>query len=157
MASPLASFANARICWTAPGVRTSGRDGFVVTPGQSYLIQAFLKRRGLPGLGDDQLNLPAINGGVIEFTGYTISYAPISNEQAAAFSTLDISTLTFDTSALLPAGVHRDDTGKLYIAGLGVLEAHFLDKAGKFGELGIGEITRGVLGDPLYLTGGIVG
>ena len=112
MASPLAAFANARICWTAQGTRTSGRDGFVVTPGQSYLIQAFLKRRNLPSLLDDRLNLPAINGAEIEFTGYTISYAPITTEEADSFSTMDISGLTFDTTALLPSGVHLDDEGQ---------------------------------------------
>lgn len=157
MTSPLAPFANARLAWTAPGTRTSGRDGFVLTAGQSYLITAFLKRRSLPGLGDERMNLPAINGAVIDFVGYTVAFAPITAEQMANFSTIDLSTLTFDDSALLPPGVHRDDKGKLFVAGLGVLEVHFSDKAGEFGELGIGEITRGVLGDPLYLVGGQVG
>ncbi len=157
MTSPLAPFVNARIVWTAPGTRTSGRDGFVVTPGQSYLITAFLKRRGLPGLGDNRLGLPAIDGAVVEFTGYTIAFAPIATEETGSFATMDTSGLTFDTSSLLPAGVHRDDNGKLWIAGLGILDIHFSDKAGPFGELGIGEVIRGVLGDPLYLVGGQVG
>lgn len=157
MASPLAAFANARICWTAQGTRSSGRDGFVVTAGQSYLITAFLKRRNLPSLLDDRLNLPAINGTEVEFTGYTISYAPIDAAEVDTFSTMDISGLAFNNTALLPPGVHLNDRARVFIQGLGVVEVRIADKAGKFGELGIGEITRGVLGDPLYLIGGMVG
>ena len=53
--------------------------------------------------------------------------------------------------------MHLDDRAKVFIQGLGIVDVRIADKAGKFGELGIGEITAGVLGDPLFLTGGIVG
>ena len=78
MTSPLSHLANARILFVAPGARGSGRDGFKVSEGQAYLIQAFLKRRTLPGILDDRLELPAVNGMPLEWAGYTISYAPIS-------------------------------------------------------------------------------
>lgn len=157
MTSPLSQFANARILFVGPGVRGSGRDGFEVSEGQAYLIQAFLKRRSLPGILDDRLGLPAVNGMPLEWAGYAISFAPISSAEADVFDTLDLASLTFDTSALLPAEVRRDSRGKLFIPGLEVIDIRFTDKAGKFGTAGIGSIIQGVLGDPLFLEGGQIG
>ena len=157
MTSPLTQFANARILFVAPGARGSGRDGFKMAEGQAYLIQAFLKRRATPELLDDRLALPAVNGMPLEWAGYTISFAPITNAQADVFDSVDLSSLTFDTSSLLPAEVRRDSRGKLFIPGHEVIDIRFVDKAGKFGTAGIGAITQEVLGDPLFLEGGQVG
>ena len=154
MTSPLAQFANARILYTAPGARSSGRDGFKVAEGQAYLIQAFLKRRDLPALLDDRMRLPAVNGMPIEFEGYVISYALLTPLQADDFDTIDLATLSFDTSAHLPPEVRRDARAKLHIPGMDPMDVRFTDKAGKFGTEGIGGIIRGVLGDPLFLEGG---
>jgi hypothetical protein len=157
MTSPLAQFANARILFKAPGARTSGRDGFKVAEGQAYLIQAFLKRRALPGVLDDRLGLPAINGMPLEWQGYVVSFAPISSAEADAFDSIDIAGLAFDESMLLPPEVRRDSKGTLSVPGHELIEVRFTDKAGKFGTEGIGGIIRGVLGDSLFLEGGQIG
>ncbi len=157
MSSPLAQFANARILFKAPGARTSGRDGFKVAEGQAYLIQAFLKRRALPGLLDDRLGLPAVNGMPLEWQGYVISFAPISSAEADIFDSIDLAGLTFDQSMILPAEVRRDSKGTLHVPGHELIEVRFTDKAGKFGTEGIGGIIRGVLGDSLFLEGGQIG
>ena len=157
MTSPLTQFANARILFKAPGARTSGRDGFKVAEGQAYLIQAFLKRRSTPELLDDRLGLPAINGMPLEWAGYVISFAPISSAEADVFDSIDLASLTFDKSMVLPPGVRRDSKGTLFVPGHELIEVRFTDKAGKFGTEGIGGIIRGVLGDSLFLEGGQVG
>lgn len=154
MASPLAPFANARLLWTAKGSRSSGRDGYKVTPGQAYLIQAFLKRESTPYKLTKRMQLPAVNGMKAQFAGYSISFAEVTAEQAENFATIDLSTLTFDESMLLPEGVKRDDTAKLFIPGLETLDVRFSDKATVFGDEGIGGIIRGVLGDQIFLEGG---
>ena len=58
MSSPLSSFANARILWLAPGSRSSGREGYKLSPGQPHLIEAFIKRRTTPSQLADRYGLP---------------------------------------------------------------------------------------------------
>lgn len=157
MSSPLSQFENARILWLAPGVRTSGRDGFTTTPGDAYLIRAFLKRRASPALLTDRLGLPAVNGEPLEFQGYCIRHAILEPDQISGFQSVDLSTLTWDDSALLPPGIKRDVKVKLFMPGLGNVEARFSDKDGSYGQEGIGSITREILGDAIYLEGGQVG
>ena len=157
MSSPLTQFSNARILFKAPGARTTGRDGFKVTEGQAYLIQAFLKRRALPGLLDDRLGLPAVNGMPLQWEGYVISFAPISSAEADVFDSIDLAGLSFDDSMILPTEVRRDSRGTLCVPGHELIEVRFTDKAGKFGTEGIGGIIRGVLGDSLFLEGGQIG
>ena len=157
MASPLAQFANARILFKASGARTNGRDGFKVAEGQSYLIQAFLKRRSTPGLLDDRLGLPAIDGMPLQWQGYVINFAPVSSAESAVFHSIDLTGLTFDESMALPAEVRRDSKGTLHVPGHELIEIRFTDKAGKCGSEGIGGIIRGVLGDSLFLEGGQIG
>lgn len=157
MTSPLSQFANARILFKKSGTRLSGRDGYTRPEGQAFLVQAFLKRRHIPGVLDDRLGLPAINGLPLEWAGYTISYAELTSAQADVFDQIDLSGLTFDTSTHLPPGVRRDSPCTLYVPGLELMSMRFSDTAGKFGQDGIGEIIRGVLGDPIYLDGGQIG
>lgn len=157
MSSPLTQFANARILFKAPGTRTTGRDGFKVSEGQAYLIQAFLKRRALPEVLNDRLGLPAINGMPLQWQGYVISFAPISSAEADVFDSIDLAGLSFDDSMMLPTEVRRDSKGALYVPGHELIEVRFTDKAGKFGTEGIGGIIRGVLGDSLFLEGGQIG
>lgn len=157
MSSPLAQFENARILWLAPGVRTGGRDGFTTTPGDAYLIRAFLKRRASPALLTDRLGLPAVNGEPLEFQGYCIRHSILEASQIPNFQTVDLSALEWDDTALLPNGIKRDAKVKLFMAGLGNVEARFSDKDGSYGREGIGAITREILGDAIYLEGGQVG
>ena len=157
MASPLSQFENARILWCAPGARTSGRDGFTVTPGDAYLIRAFLKRRATPAMLTDRLGLPAVNGEPLEFQGYCVRFAVLPASEVPNFSTVDLSTLTWDESALLPAGISKDSRVKMYMSGHNKIDARFSDKDGTYGQEGIGAITRGILGDAIYLEGGSIG
>lgn len=157
MASPLAPFANARILWTAPGVRSSGLEGYKLQPGQAYLIEAFLKRWNTNAKLLERFNLPAVGGFEAYFGGYVLRYAEVTPEEAEDFVNVDLSGLTWDDSMLLPAGLKRDAAAKLYIPGLNVLDVRFSDKAGQFGTAGIGSIIRGVLGDEIFLDGGQVG
>lgn len=152
MASPLAPFVNARILWHAPGVRTSGREGFKVSKGQAYLIQAFLKQGGADNA--NRLDLPAIGGESRVFSGYVISYAPVDQVIADGFADADISGLTFDTSALLPSGVAHDSRAELYVDGFGEITARFAVITNAYGKDGIGQIITDVLGDRIVLDGG---
>lgn len=157
MASPLSQFENARILWCAPGARTSGREGFTVTPGDAYLIRAFLKRRATSEMLSERLGLPAVNGQPLEFKGYCVRYAVLAESEIPNFSTIDLSTLTWDESALLPPGIKTDSKIKMYMAGHNQIEARFSDKDGSYGQEGIGAITREILGDAIYLVGGQIG
>lgn len=157
MASPLASLFNARILWVAGGGRTSGRDGMKRSAGQAYLIKAYLKRVNTQAQMDDQLGLPAVKGSTFMFKGYCVAFAPVSASEAENFATLDLSTLTFDETALLPAGLNKGVRARLYINGLGTIDTRFLDREGKFGFDGIGDLIRGALGDSILLEGGAVG
>ena len=157
MPSPLAPFANARILWTAPGVRSSGREGYKLLPGQAYLIEAFLKRWNTNAKVLERFELPAIQSLEAYFGGYVVRYAELTPEQAESFSSVDASSLTWDDSMLLPSGVKRDAKGQLFIRGMDTLTVRFADTAGKFGHDGIGSILRGVLGDTIFLDGGQVG
>ena len=157
MTSPLAQFENARILWYAPGARSSGREGFTVTPGDAYLIRAFLKRRATPEMLSDRIAVPAVNGSELEFKGYCVRFAVLPASEAPNFDKVDLSTLTWDETALLPPGINRDSKVKMYMPGHNKIEARFSDKDGSYGQEGIGAITRGILGDPIYLTGGSFG
>lgn len=157
MSSPLSSFANARILWLAPGSRSSGREGYKLSPGQPHLIEAFIKRRTTPSQLADRYGLPAVNGQPMQFSGYVIRFAQITPEQAEQFDTLELSSLEWDDSMLLPSGVRRDAKAKLFIQGLEKVEVRFTDKASTYGEEGIGAILRGVLGDQVFLEGGQLG
>lgn len=157
MASPLAQFENARILWVKPGVRTSGRDGFKTQPGQAYLITAFLKRRATNEMMSARLGIPAAGGLPYEFKGYVLRWAELAANQVDDYQVIDLSTLTWDDSALLPANVDRDQRAKLFMPGQGEIEIRFTDRDGSYGTGGIGTIIRDVLGDPLYLVGGQVG
>ena len=127
-----------------------------MSEGQAYLIQAFLSAGHCLGFLTTDWSCPQLTE--CHWSGLaTISYAPISSAEADVFDTLDLDSLTFDTSALLPAEVRRDSRGKLFIPGLEVIDIRFTDKAGKFGTAGIGSILQGVLGDPLFLEGGQIG
>ncbi len=155
MTSPLTAFTNAKILFSAPGARSSGRDGFKQLPGQSYLIKAFIKR----GAKDvaDRLQLPAVEGAPMEFHGYCISHAPITSAQLDDFPSVDETGLAFDTSMILPPEVSRDSRGKLFVSGLGLIDVRFVAIAGDYGNEGVGEIVRGALGDSIHLEGGQVG
>tara|TARA_Y100000287_G_scaffold5600_1_gene4551 strand:+ start:3109 stop:3582 length:474 start_codon:yes stop_codon:yes gene_type:complete len=157
MTSPLSQFENARILWTAPGVRSSGRDGFKVTEGDAYLITAFLKRRSTPDTLNDRLGLPAVGGMPLEFQGYCLRWSQLTSTQKNAWESIDLEGLAFNTSATLPADLPRDARARLSISGLGVMEVQFSDKDGSYGHEGIGAITRGILGDKLYLEAQQVG
>lgn len=154
MASPLADFANARILWCAPGTRGTALEGYKMQPGQAYLIQAFLKRRSTPALLADRLELASIDALPAQFSGYAISYAPLAEADVPTFETVDLSTLTWVESGLLPPQVRRDSEAKLYLPGLDKLDVKFKDKTSVFGHEGIGGIIRGVLGDQIFLEGG---
>lgn len=157
MTSPLAQFENARILWRAPGARTGGREGFTVTPGQAYLISAFLKRKGTSAGLNDRLGLPAVNGSELEFQGYCVRFALLPEAEIPNFETIDLSTLTWDDSALLPPGINKDSRLKMFMPGHNSIDARLSDKDGTFGHEGIGAITRGILGDAIYLEGGSIG
>ena len=154
MTSPLAQFENARILWCAPGARTSGREGFTVALGDAYLIRAFLKRK--PAYVD-RLGLPAVNGAPLEFQGYCVRYAVLPQAEVPNFATVDLSTLTWNETALLPPGVNKDAKVKMHMPGHNEIEARFSDKDGTYGQEGIGSIVRGILGDAIYLEGGSIG
>lgn len=156
MASPLTQFENARILWCAPGARTSGREGFSVAPGDAYLIRAFLKRRATPEMLTERLGLPSVEGQALEFKGYCVRYAVLPESEIPNFSTIDLATLTWDDSALLPPGIKTDSKVKLYVPGLPQIEARFSAKDGSYGQEGIGSIVRGILGDSIYLLGGTI-
>lgn len=155
MSSPLATFSNARILYVSPGARTSGRDGFKELPGQAYLIKCFLKRG--PKGDTDKLALPAVDGLLMEFHGYSISFAPVTTEQAANFSTVDENNLAFDSSANLPGEIVRDARGKLFVSGLGIIDIRFVNITSDYGDDGIGETIKAVLGSTIHLEGGQVG
>jgi len=157
MTSPLGQFENARILWCAPGARTSGREGFTVTPGDAYLIRAFLKRRATAEMITKRLGVPAVNGEPLEFKGYCVRYAVLPASEVPNFETVDLLTLTWDETALLPPGVKTDAKVKLYLPGHNLIDARFSDKDGSYGQEGIGAITRGILGDAIYLEGGAIG
>jgi hypothetical protein len=157
MTSPLSQFENVRILWCAPGVRTSGRDGFSVAPGDAYLIRAFLKRRATPEMLSERLAVPAVNGSELEFKGYCVRYAVLPQSQVPNFATVNLSTLTWDETALLPPGIGRDSKVKMHMPGHKTIDARFSDKDGSYGQEGIGAIVRGILGDPIYLIGGTIG
>lgn len=157
MTSPLAQFENARILWCSPGVRTSGRDGFAITPGDAYIIRAFLKRRATDTMLTDRLGVPAVNGQPLEFKGYCVRYAVLPAAEVPNFSTVDLSTLTWNETALLPPGVKADTKVKMHMQGHNQIEARFSDKDGSYGQEGIGAITRAILGDAIYLEGGTIG
>jgi len=125
-------------------------------PGQAYLIQAFLKRKATASQLADRYQLPVIDALEAKFGGYVISWAEIDAADAPSFETLDLSTLTFDESSLLPPGVRRDGDAKLFMAGIGTIDVKFKDITSAFGHEGIGETIRGVLGDSIYLEGGQV-
>ena len=153
MTSPLAQFVNARILWAAAGARSSGRDGFKPTKGQNYLIEAFLKQ-GRPD-NPDRIGLPGIGGEERIFSGYAVSYAPISEAEAADFENLDVEGLaTVDTTGTLPPGLNHDTKAKLSIKGFGLIEVRFAVVSNAYGQEGIGEIIRDVLGDRIVLDGG---
>lgn len=157
MTSPLADLANARILWQANGGRSSGRDGFKRTGGDYYLIRAFLKRANTLAQYKDGLDLPAVGGQQQTFKGYCVSFAQITEQQAQDFAQLDVSALTFDTTATLPPGITRHVSAKLSFPGMGIVDVRFADKEGTYGEEGIGAILRGVIGDSIILDGGQVG
>lgn len=157
MTSPLGQFENARILWLAPGARTGGRDGFEVGPGSAYLIRAFLKRRATPAMLTDRLGVPAVNGEPLEFKGYCVRFAVLPASEVDNFATIDLSTLTWDDSALLPPGIKTDSKVKMFMSGLNKIEARFSNKDGSYGQEGIGAITRGILGDSILLEGGKIG
>lgn len=156
--SPLAPFANCRILWYGASTRTSGRDGMKLVPGQAYLIRAFLRRIGREYRMEKSLGLPAVEGLPMPFHGYCTAYAPITNEQAAEYRTIDLLTITgWDYSAFLPPGVEQNAQAKLSIPGTGELDIRFLMRSGRYGSEGIGEIIRNALGDELYIDGGMLG
>lgn len=157
MASPLRQFENARILWQARGNRSSGRDGFEIAKGDAYLMRAFLKRRATNTMITDRLSLPAVNGQPLEFKGYCVRFAVLPADQIDSFTTIDLNTLTWDETALLPPGVKTDDRVKLYMPGYEMIDARFSNKEEGYGQEGIGALIRDVLGDPIYLEGGKVG
>jgi hypothetical protein len=153
MATPFAPFANARILWQAPGARSSGRDGYALQPGQSYLLVAFLKRAEQPQV----LDLPALAGASIALTGYLVGAAPLEPEQVADWRTIALAGLTVDDSGLRPEGLERNCKGQAEVVGFGEIAVRFASIGTAYGDDGIGALMRLRTGDPLILAGGQVG
>ena len=153
MATPLATLANARIYWEAPGTRSTGRDGYAVQPGQAYLLRAFLERKSDP----QTLSLPALAGAEFALKGYLINYAPLTTILAPTWETIGPSTLTLVETGLAPTNLRRSEKVQVLINGMGRMDAKVVFIGTAYGNDGIGAIIRDKLGDPILLAAGQIG
>jgi hypothetical protein len=164
MATPFLTYENARILWEAPGERLSGRDGYGVASGQTYLIGAFLKREGAPAevgeRGPGAAFFPGIGGAVSTLSGYVTRFAPVSAgalEAPSPWWELDWASLSADLSGHAPERFSRDATGRVYVSGMAEGAAIVVSVGSPYGTAGIGELLRARTGDPIRLHLGQVG
>lgn len=147
MTSPLLQFNNARLLWEAPGGRSSAEDGFQVLPGQRWLIAAFLKQSSKRSEYKDVIDL-SIATDVLE--GYITGSMPLP--AGVNWKTYDFaSDSTFDSSAKRPPGFEPPHNVEIQMGHRYSPRGEMLNTAGKFDDLGIGEIIRDVLGDRLFM------
>ena len=147
MTSPLLQFNNARLLWEEPGGRSGAEDGFQILPGRRWLITAFLKQSGKRSEYKDVIDL-SIATDVLE--GYCTGSLPLPD--GADWKTYDFaSDSSYDTSAKRPLGFEPPSKVEIQMGHRYSPRGEMLNTAGKFDDLGIGEIIRDVLGDRLFM------
>ena len=147
MTSPLLQFNNARLLWEAPGGRSSAQDGFQILPGKRWLVTAFLKLSPKRSDYKDVIDL-SIATDVLE--GYITGTMPLQDGQD--WKTYDFaSDSSFDTTATRPPGFEPPAEVEIQMGHRYSPRGQMLNTAGKYDDLGIGEIIRDVLGDRLFM------
>ena len=149
MATPLAEFANARILVTGPGEPGTPENGFKATPGDSYVVVAFLKQVS-PNKRSSYEGKVSLKLAEDILEGYIVGTAELPDGED--WRTWDLTTATdYDPSgqripALVPAA-----TCELTFGHRSTPNAEVMETAGVFDDLGIGAIIRDTLGDRLVM------
>ena len=147
MTSPLLQFNNARLLWEAPGGRSSAEDGFQILPGQRWLVTAFLKRNANRQAWKDIIDL-SVSTDVLD--GYITGAMQLGPDDD--WQTIDFQNAPdYDTTAKRPLGFEPPQHVQIRLGHRYCKRAELLTTAGKFDDLGIGEIIRDVLGDALSI------
>lgn len=149
MATPLAAFANARIEWTAPGGRSGPADGYRELPGLKYLVVAFLKLETPKYRADHKFMIDTrVSTDIYE--GYIVGYTTVPADQDA-FTWDYANDPNFDATGYRPLGMEPPADIRAEVGGEMMEDGQLLEVRGRFGDAGIGQIIRDVVGDRLSI------
>lgn len=145
MTTPLSQFANARMLFTAPGQRGDASTGYKVGPGSQYVIEAFLKQ----GSAVEKAKVKEVidlSIGQDWYAGYIIGYCELP--EGENWLTIDPrQEESYNATGLRPPGLRFDSKVSLSLPPRKSDNARILEQTGAFGDAGIGNIIRSVLGD----------
>ncbi len=148
MATPLATFSNARLLYTAPGVRGGPEVGYRETPGQAYLVVAFLKQFSQSEKANYERMID-LKVSTDFYKGYLIGYCPLNGSDYKTHDyTLDGG---YVATGLRPEGMESPCRLEMTFGHREFSNAELLDSAGVFDDLGIGQILREIVGDRLIV------
>jgi hypothetical protein len=166
MASPLLSYANARVKLTSEGAASIVNGRFVAADGPTYLVKAFIKRAQYSGVSsgskklplESQLDgemMPGASGDSFYYRGYALQYAVVDASYDPV--TGDESLLTFIDISAQPAWLLPGSTVEFYFGEEEVKVGKIQRSSGLFGGKGIDEIVyKEIGGVEIQISGGEV-
>ena len=149
MATPLSPFINARIEHTVSGGRGGPEVGFKQLPGQKYLVTAFLKQDS-EKFRSNFNNEIDLNAATDKWKGYIVGFVAIDDADDYKTYAFDQDS-AYDATGKRPPEFAGPKEVKLAIGDREFSSAQLLNTASQFGDEGIGQIIRDVIGDRLII------
>lgn len=151
MATPLASFRNARMLLEVPGERGGPETGYQRVAGQQVVLALFLKQ-GSETKRSPFEAAPAASVATDILQGYVIAYSDVP--VGADWQTMSMEDApNYVDSGQRPEALRKGGRPAAVLFGSRLTEAvEVIESAGAFDDLGIGATVRNVIGDRLVLS-----
>lgn len=150
MATPLAQFENARILWNRPYRRGGPETGFKQLETEDWLVMAFLKQKSRSEIST-WAPLHDIKTSTDVLSGYMTGSAKVP--EGEDWRVWDPRTAEdWDPTGFRPLGMEPPNPVEVQMGHRYGKVGQLVDTAGRYDDLGIGQIIRDVLGDRLNLT-----
>lgn len=149
MATPLAQFENARILWNRPYRRGGPETGFKQLETEDFVVMAFLKQKSRSEIST-WAPLHDIKTSTDVLAGYMTGSAKLP--EGEDWRTWDPRTAEdWDPSGFRLQGMEPPQPVQLQMGHRYGKVGQLVDTAGRYDDLGIGQIIRDVLGDRLTM------